>query len=83
MKFFRCAEAWKGRQLQTDVVFQGSPDQPCEVELDESLLKRVKVYGEDGVRTGRTREATRPLRLCLVIPGAAALTPAPVARVAR
>ena len=38
---------------------------------------------EDGVRTGRTREATRPLRLRLVIPGAAALTPAPVARAAR
>ena len=62
MKFFRCAEAWKGRQLQTAVVFQGSPDHPCEVELDESLLKRVKVYGEDGVRTGTIHHAAFAMR---------------------
>ena len=47
-KWFRRAEAFCGLELRADTVFEGSPDRPVEVEIDEALLKRVRYFHPDG-----------------------------------
>ena len=43
-KYFRCAQAWKGIQLRSSTCFQGTAQLPVEVELDETVLKSIKVF---------------------------------------
>ena len=49
--FWRCAEAHRGAKMRNAVVFSGTQEQPAEVELDETLVKKQAVY-EGNVKVG-------------------------------
>ena len=41
--YFRAAEAAKGLELRDNTLFEGTPDNPCEVEVDECAVKKKYV----------------------------------------
>ena len=55
-RYFRGAMAHKGLEFRKNVLFSGTPDQPCHVELDETVVKKVRMF-QDGERVGTMHHA--------------------------
>ena len=92
-KYFRCAEACAGLFLRAECKFEGTKECPAEVEADEAVLKKVKLYDENGQRTGtmhyrafclRQRGSTKTACYMMapsIVPVACSGKPSPAAQV--
>ena len=54
---FRAAMAHRGQCLRSQHVFAGTPEAPCHVELDEAVVKKVRVFDSNGARVGTLHHA--------------------------
>ena len=55
-RYFRGAMAHRGLQLRSNVWFSGTAEDPCHVELDETVVKKVRIF-KDGERVGTMHHA--------------------------
>ena len=51
-RYFRAALSQKGLGLRTDVVFSGTAEEPCHVEIDETRVRQTKLFDDSGERVG-------------------------------
>ena len=45
-KYFRAVEAWNGREKMCSTCFQGFKGYPVEVEMDETVVRKIKIYDD-------------------------------------